>query len=159
MLSEQDEAELLARFAQGDLRAAQALTDLLAPRLLRFATRMLADRAEAEDVTQDTMLRLWRMAPDWEAGHAKPSTWAFRVARNLCTDSLRRRRPTEPEMPDLADGGLGADARLMQAARAQALDAALAQLPERQREAVILPHRRAVEPRNCRHPDGGRGSG
>ena len=55
MLSEQDEAELLARFAQGDLRAAQALTDLLAPRLLRFAARMLGDRSEAEDVTQDTM--------------------------------------------------------------------------------------------------------
>jgi RNA polymerase sigma-70 factor (ECF subfamily) len=140
VLSEQDEAELLARFAQGDLRAAQALTDLLAPRLLRFATRMLGDRTEAEDVTQDTMLRLWRMAPDWEAGQAKPSTWAFRVARNLCTDRLRRRKPMVPEMPDLADDALGVDARMMQDARAQALDAALAQLPERQREAVILRH-------------------
>lgn len=140
MLSQQDEADLLARFAQGDLRGAQALTDLLAPRLLRFAARMLGDRAEAEDVTQDTMLRLWRMAPDWEAGQAKPSTWAFRVARNLCTDRLRRRKPMVPEMPDLPDDTAGADAQMMQAARAQALDAALAQLPDRQREAVILRH-------------------
>lgn len=140
MLSRQEEAELLARFAQGDLRAAQALTDLLAPRLLRFSTRMLADRSEAEDVTQDTMLRLWRIAPDWDAGQAKPSTWAFRVARNLCTDRLRRRKPMVPEMPNLPDDTAGADARLMQDARAQALDAALAHLPDRQREAVILRH-------------------
>lgn len=140
MLSQQDEGDLLALFAQGDLRAAQTLTDLLAPRLLRFAARMLGDRAEAEDVTQDTMLRLWRIAPDWSSGSAKPSTWAFQVARNLCLDRLRRRKPMVPDLPDLPDTAAGADARLMQAARAQALDAALAQLPDRQREAVILRH-------------------
>lgn len=140
MLSEQDEADMLLRFAQGDLRAAQALTDALAPRVLRFAARMLSDWTEAEDVTQDTMLRLWRMAPDWQSGQAKPSTWAFQVARNLCTDRLRRRKPMVPEMPDLPDTSAGADARLMQTARAAALDAALAQLPDRQREAVILRH-------------------
>lgn len=138
--TERDQAQLIARVAEGDQPAAVMLTDLLAPRLLRYAARMLGDRAEAEDVVQETMLRLWRIAPDWQPGLAQPSTWVFRVAANLCTDRLRRRKPMAAEMPDLADPAEGVDARMMQEQRAQALEAALLQLPERQREAVILRH-------------------
>lgn len=135
-----EQAALLARVVAGDQSAAAALTDLIAPRVLRYAARMLGSREEAEDVTQEAMLRLWKMAPDWQAGLAEPATWVFRVARNLCTDRLRRRRPMVPELPDLPDPALGQDARLMRAARAHALEAALLDLPERQREAVILRH-------------------
>ena len=138
--AEPDQAALLARVAAGDRQAAEALTDLIAPRLLRFAARMLGDLAEAEDVTQEAMLRLWRMAPDWQPGAAQPSTWVFRVASNLCTDRLRRRRPMQEAMPDLPDPAAGADAGLMAQARARALEAALLALPERQRQAVILRH-------------------
>jgi RNA polymerase sigma-70 factor (ECF subfamily) len=135
-----EQAALLARVVAGDQSAAAALTDLIAPRVLRYAARMLGSREEAEDVTQEAMLRLWKMAPDWQAGLAEPATWVFRVARNLCTDRLRRRRPMVPELPDLPDPALGQDARLMRTARARALEAALLDLPERQREAVILRH-------------------
>jgi RNA polymerase sigma-70 factor (ECF subfamily) len=135
-----DQAQLLARFAGGEMRAAEVLTDLIAPRLLRYAARMLGDPVEAEDIVQETMLRLWRIAPEWQAGQAQPMTWAFRVATNLCTDRLRRRRGGVPEMPELPDGAPGQDAVLMRNARAKALQAALMQLPERQREAVVLRH-------------------
>ena len=138
--SDMDQAALLARFAAGDRRAAEALTDLIAPRILRFAARMLGDRAEAEDVTQEAMLRLWRVAPDWQDGAAQPATWVYRVASNLCTDRLRRRRKTLDEMPDLPDMSLSQHAQMMQTARVQALESALARLPERQRQAVILRH-------------------
>lgn len=138
--TEPDQADLLARGAAGDSLAASALTDMIAPRILRYAARMLGDLAEAEDIVQDTMLRLWRMAPDWQSGHAQPSTWAYRVAANLCTDRLRRRRPMLPELPDLEDPSLSQDARLMQARRAEALGSALLRLPERQRQAVVLRH-------------------
>nr|WP_245770901.1 sigma-70 family RNA polymerase sigma factor [Natronohydrobacter thiooxidans] len=135
-----EQAALLARVVARDQSAAAALTDLIAPRVLRYAARMLGSREEAEDVTQEAMLRLWKMAPDWQAGLAEPATWVFRVARNLCTDRLRRRKPMVPELPDLPDPALGQDARLMRTARARALEAALLDLPERQREAVILRH-------------------
>ena len=135
-----EDGALLARFARGDRLAAQVLTDRLAPRILRFAARMLGDRAEAEDVTQETMLRLWRVAPDWQDGGATPATWAFRVASNLATDRLRRKRGGVPELPELVDDSPSTDARLMQDARARALEAALQHLPERQRQAVILRH-------------------
>ncbi len=135
-----EQSALLARVAKGDGQAAALLTDMIAPRVLRYAARMLGNRDEAEDVTQEAMLRLWRMAPDWEAGNAQPSTWVYRVAANLCTDRLRRRRPMAPELPDVADEALTQDARMMQQARARALEAGLMQLPDRQREAVILRH-------------------
>ncbi|TVS03240.1 MAG: sigma-70 family RNA polymerase sigma factor [Rhodobacteraceae bacterium] len=135
-----DQTQLLARFASGEMRAAEALTDLIAPRLLRYAARMLGDSVEAEDIVQETMLRLWRIAPEWQEGQAQPMTWAFRVAANLCTDRLRRRRGGVPEMPELADETPGMDARIMTRARAEALQAALMCLPERQREAVVLRH-------------------
>lgn len=64
-----DEDVLLAH-ASGDPRAAGALTQRVLPRVLAQALRMLANRAEAEDVAQDAMLQLWRIAPDWRRGEA-----------------------------------------------------------------------------------------
>ena len=56
------------------------------------------DTASAEDVAQETMLRLWRVAPEWRQGETKVTTWAYRVATNACLDELRRRR-RHPEDP------------------------------------------------------------
>ena len=136
-----DEALLIA-FGNGDAGAARALTLRLTPRILGFATRMLGgDRAEAEDVAQDAMLRLWKVAAEWRQGEAKVTTWLFRVVTNLCTDRLRKIRGVGLDtIPEPEDSAPGADERLQQAARAKALDAALAELPERQRQAVILRH-------------------
>lgn len=136
-----DEA-LLVLYANGDAQAARALTLRLTPRVLSFATRMLGgDRAEAEDVAQDAMLRLWRIAPKWRQGEAKVSTWLFRVVSNLCTDRLRKRRGVGlDEVADPTDDAPGAEARMQAASRAEALERALAQLPDRQREAVVLRH-------------------
>jgi RNA polymerase sigma factor (sigma-70 family) len=142
--SDVDEAALLAAFAQGDPAAARVLTDRLLPRVFRFAARILGDRAEAEDVAQEAMLRLWRQAPNWRPGEAQVATWVYRVSSNLCTDRLRRRRsrPTAPlqDAGDPADGAPGSEARLHQVARLAALQGALAELPDRQRQAVVLRH-------------------
>ncbi len=107
----------------------------------RTARRLLGDEAEAEDVAQEAMLRLWRIAPEWRAGEAKVTTWLYRVAVNLCTDRLRRRRGVALDaVPEPEDGAPGAAAGLMEADRMAALDAALMALPERQRQAVVLRH-------------------
>lgn len=132
---------LLDLYGQGDLAAARALTLRLTPRVLGYAARLLADRAEAEDVTQEAMLRLWKLAPDWRSGEAKVSTWLYRVVSNLCTDRLRRVRGVDIDaVPEPEDNQPAADERLQQATRMAALDKALATLPDRQREAVVLRH-------------------
>ena len=92
-LSELEDDALLVLYANGDRDAARLLTARLAPRLLGHAQRLLGDRAEAEDVVQEAMLRLWRIAPDWRPGEAKFSTWLHKVALNLCYDRLRKRKP------------------------------------------------------------------
>lgn len=144
-LTDASDEALLALYANGDRAAARALTLRLTPRVLGYATRLLAgDRAEAEDVAQEAMLRLWRIAPDWRRDEARVTTWLYRVATNLCTDRLRarRRRATAPidDTPDIADTTPGVESALIAADRMAALESALGQLPERQRQAVVLRH-------------------
>ena len=140
-LSDVSDEALLVLYANGDPGAARALTLRLTPRVLGFAARMLSDRTEAEDVTQEAMLRLWRMAPDWQQGEARVATWLYRVASNLCLDRLRRSRPRGlDEVAEPEDATPGVVARLIAADRALALDEALAALPDRQRQAVVLRH-------------------
>lgn len=135
-----DEA-MLVLFANGDGSAAQVLTMRLTPRVFNHAFRMLGDRAEAEDVAQEALIRLFKIAPDWRQGEAKVTTWLYRVTANLCTDRLRKTKGValdaiaEPE-----DERKSAAQTLQDKARADALQAALEGLPDRQRQAVVLRH-------------------
>ena len=136
-----EDVELLARFAKGDRAAAQVLTARLAPVVYTQAFRMLGDRAEAEDITQDSLLRLWHAAPDWQAGQAKVTTWLYRVTSNLCIDKMRKsKRHSSGAVPEMPDNGPDMERRLQDRARAQALRAALRDLPNRQKQAIILRH-------------------
>ncbi|MDZ4362763.1 RNA polymerase sigma factor, partial [Brevundimonas sp.] len=90
---------------------------------------------------QETFVRAWKQAGSWKPGGARFDTWLHRVGLNLCYDRLRRRRevPTESP-PDRPDEGPAPDRGLIAADTAQRVDAALAALPERQREALVLCH-------------------
>jgi RNA polymerase sigma factor (sigma-70 family) len=138
-----DEA-LLVLYANGDPDAARLLAQRLVPRVLGYATRLLGDRAEAEDIAQEVMLRLWRAAPEWRSGEAQVSTWVYRVAANLCTDRLRSVKRKGAQALDAVaepeDGAPTVLSAMIVADRQAALQAALAQLPDRQREAVVLRH-------------------
>ncbi len=135
-----DEA-LLLLYANGDPAAPRQLTLRLTPRLFGHAFRLLGDRAEAEDVTQDALLRLWKIAPEWRQGEAQVTTWLYRVVANLCTDRFRKRRGVAlDEVPEPEDETASAAERMQDQARADALQGALNALPDRQREAVVLRH-------------------
>ncbi|WP_339933363.1 RNA polymerase sigma factor [uncultured Brevundimonas sp.] len=133
--------DLVRRVGQGDPAAIQTMVARKLPRMLALAQRMLGDPVEAEDVAQEAMLRAWRQAPRWTPGKAKFDTWLHRVALNLCYDRLRRRReiPTDT-LPERADDSASADRGLMAVETGLRVDAALARLPERQREAIVLCH-------------------
>lgn len=134
---------LLTLFANGDREAALALTARLTPIVMAHAYRMLGNRDEAEDVAQDAMMRLWKIAGEWRQGEAKVTTWLYRVVANLATDRLRKRKrggPALEDVPEPMDEALGPAETLEARQRQAVLQEALAELPERQRQAVILRH-------------------
>lgn len=128
----------ITRAAAGDPSAVSWLVDRYSPGVLGLATRMLGDRMEAEDVTQETFLRAWKALPTWEP-RARFSTWLHRVALNLCYDVLRKRRESLPgELPEMTDPELTPPERLLQTERVKAIETAIANLPERQAAALTL---------------------
>lgn len=141
-MTEVSDEALLVAYGNGDRAAAQALTLRLTPRIFGYAARVLSDRTEAEDVVQEAMLRLWKIAPDWRQGEAQVSTWLYRVTVNLCTDRLRKsgRSVDIDAVAEPEDGQPSAVATMIDTDRAKALQAALDTLPERQRQAVVLRH-------------------
>jgi RNA polymerase sigma-70 factor (ECF subfamily) len=133
--------ELLIRIADGDPAASRALVARKLPRILGLAQRMLGDKTEAEDVAQEAFLRVWRQAPKWRPGEARFDTWLHRVSLNLCYDRLRRRREiSTDDPPEVVDDGPAPDRGLEAEDTGRRVGQALAKLPDRQREAVVLCH-------------------
>lgn len=132
------DAALMARLQQGEVAAYRELMDQHVRPVLNYSYRLLGSRAEAEEVTQEVFLRLWKLET-WSP-EARVISWLLRVAHNLCTDRLRRRR-------EVGDSGVEAstDSRrpshiLEQRERVEAIRAAIDRLPERQRAALVMSH-------------------
>ncbi|CUX66022.1 MULTISPECIES: RNA polymerase sigma factor [Agrobacterium] len=138
MVSDPD-AKLVADVAAGDIRAMRALVEAKLPRIMALASRMLGDPVEAEDVAQETFLRIWKHAGTWRQGAARFDTWIHRVALNLCYDRLRKRREVSVAQPsDLVDARMSSETAGVDMDEGEAVGRALSLLPERQREAIIL---------------------
>jgi RNA polymerase sigma-70 factor (ECF subfamily) len=134
-MSVDPDEELVRRVGAGDPAAVQALVARKLPRILSFAARMLGDAAEAEDVAQETFLRIWRHASSWRRGDARFDSWIHRVTLNLCYDRLRRRREwVTDDLPEMVDPAPLPDAR----EEPQGIERALQAIAPRQREAIIL---------------------
>lgn len=134
--------QLVAVGRRRDREAFAALFRFFAPRLKRYFLRIGCPARQAEDLVQETMLRVWDRADRYDPGRAQASTWIFTVARNLRLDSLRGERRPEPEseallgaLPDPSDG---ADLMLESHRREERVRAALAALPEDQLEILQL---------------------
>jgi len=135
------DAELLARVGRGEPRAVREMVEKKLGRLLALAERLLGRRGEAEEVAQEVFVRLWKQAPHWQPGRARFDTWLHRVALNLCYDRLRRRREEvlDDDADDAAaDPAAAPDAQLQAKQRGRRVARALAELPQRQREALVL---------------------
>lgn len=136
-----DDAVLLAQVAKGDEGAFSTLVDRHLPAVLAVARRMLRDDAEAEDMAQEAMLRLWRASDRLEINDYGARPWLRRVVSNLCIDRVRAGRNTSvvDEVPEQARPADQVHALERQEA-SQRVDAALKALPERQRLALVLFH-------------------
>lgn len=140
-VADEDDDQLLARAGGGDAAAFRQLVNRHLGLVVAVARRVLNDEAEAEDVAQDVMLRLWNTGGTLEVQGAGLRPWLRRVTSNLCIDRIRGRRRTvvTDEVPE----------QLQEPTQTQQLDErdlgkrvgeVMARLPERQRIALSLFH-------------------
>ena len=133
------DAGLMLAYQNGDERAFAELFELYAPMLERYFVRHGKRSADAEDLTQETFLRLVRSRADFRPGEAlRP--WLFTIARNVCHDHGRRaqRRPEAPYEVDTLEAPQACigDHALDHAKRTEALTSALQLLPAAERRLV-----------------------
>lgn len=133
--------EALEQVRLGDETGATRLFQRWSGPLLKFTGRMLGDRAEAEEVTQDVFLRVIERAGQYD-GRASVASWLFAIAANACRDRLRRsaRRPSVPleAVAEAPGPDLPVDLRLVERQRRDAVRRALAHLSNEQRDVLVL---------------------
>lgn len=143
-----DEAELMARYCNGDRAAFHELYACVAPRLLHYLLRMAGDRARAEDLLQLTFLKLHKARAAYVRG-ADPLPWLYAIAHRTFIDDARKHKRARVHLAAAADGVPEVAADLTGAPVADAVAgpdpelaratlAALERLPANQREAVVL---------------------
>ena len=139
--------QLLAQAASGEASALEALYDRYAPAVMGLALKLLADRAAAEEVVQETFWRVWRSAGSFRSQRGTVAAWLFGIARNFIIDVCRRRRvrpqaALDDDAAQRIEGAPDPDADVAESARlairhAQ-VRAALSALPDAQRRVIEL---------------------
>jgi RNA polymerase sigma-70 factor (ECF subfamily) len=140
-VKDETDAVLVSAVARGDAGAFRVLTERHLVAVHRLSARMLGDPNEAEEVAQDTFLKLWTHASRWRAddrdGQVLP--WLRSIAMNACIDRLRRRRfNSGEEIPERQDEAASAAERIDQCRLGALVSSALGALADRQRAAIIL---------------------
>lgn len=138
--SEDDDDLLLEGIANEEEHAFRRLMERHTRPLLALASRVIGNSADAEEVLQETFLKVWAMAPRWRAdGRARCSTWVYRVVLNASLD-VRRRRPLGPleEAERHADEQADGLDRAVARQREAMVRESMAELPHRQRAALSL---------------------
>lgn len=140
-----EDAELLRAVARGDESAFARVYDRYSPILLGLLLRILRSRAEAEDVLQEVFLQVWQRAHSFDAGRGRAFTWLVTLARSRAIDRLRSvgsreraARASVEEAPPESEPAEWADNAAIRTERAEAVRAALAELPEEQRQVLLL---------------------
>jgi RNA polymerase sigma-70 factor (ECF subfamily) len=147
--------QLMASAQRGDQDAYGQLVDRLTDRIYGLAFRLLGNVQDSQDITQDTFIRMWQSRHRWSPRGAV-STWAYRIAMNLCLNRLRSRKrwrlfsinphPDESNVSaDLkADTNNSPEILLEQEDLKRHLESAISQLPPRERASIILRHQEGL---------------
>jgi RNA polymerase sigma factor (sigma-70 family) len=137
-LSHLTDEELMVRFCDGDDSAFQTLFERLGPAVQRFLTSMVRDRALVDDLTQVTFLSVVRSRDRYQRG-AAVSPWVISIAANAARDTLRRKNLGIEQLSQTGEqADASVDAPNTDPGLRKELEKALSQLPESQREAVVL---------------------
>ena len=137
-----DDDALMERTARGEEAAFRLLVQRWEKEVLAFLISMLGSTEEAEDLVQDTLVKVYRQAGRYQS-EGKFRSWLFRIAGNLARSRLRRRKILrwvnfDQAGHDQAHPGPGPQQQLEEKESAALVRAALVGLPHRQRQALLL---------------------
>ena len=142
MPSKTHDDALMAATARGEEAAFRLLVQRWESQVRAFLIHMLSSVEEAEDLTQDTFVQVFRKAARYH-GEGKFQSWLFRIAGSLARSKLRRRKilgwvSFNPDFHDRADQNDSPARQLERKNDAERVRAAMANLPQRQRQALVL---------------------
>jgi RNA polymerase sigma-70 factor (ECF subfamily) len=133
--------------SRGDTAALEELIGRHQTLVIGTVARMLGSNSEVEDIAQQVFIRVWKSAARYEP-RAKFTTWLLKITRNLVFNELRRSKrhahvpmqpePNAEEIPLKDETAAAPDASLLETELQQAIEQAIAGLPESQRMAVVL---------------------
>lgn len=134
-----DDRQLFQHIGLGDKAAMTEFVSRYYNRIKDFAFRHLNRLADAEDVAQETFIRVWHKAPQWQDRQLPPQSWLYRITYNLCIDELRKRKPQcdVDEQYDLTNED-SPEGNIYQQQKDTMLAAAMRSLSEGQRTAIVL---------------------
>lgn len=140
---ELDDDTLLERIAAKDRQAFRLLMERHGRMAMAMAQRVMENGSDADDVVQDAFLKVWTTASRWQPGRAAFSTWLYRVVLNLCIDRKRQRPLSSLEELDGNTVGEKNTAHkeieaTLNRQRHTAIMKAMEELPEKQKEALLL---------------------
>lgn len=145
----QEEIELVAAMGRGSSDALAALYDRYSPMLMALAVRVLRDPAEAEEILQEAFLQAWRQAKRYDPARSSVVTWLVLLTRSRAIDRLRSRRVVDRTHDQARHGAAlhespAGPRRVQQMDRRRRIRAALAELPEEQRQVVEYAYYRGM---------------
>ncbi|CAN5907408.1 sigma-70 family RNA polymerase sigma factor [soil metagenome] len=132
-----DDAHLVTRAKAGSVDAFEELVHRHRDRAFRVALRMVGDRGEAEDITQDALVAAWRSLDGFRADSAF-TTWLHRIVLNRCLNALRARRETEPLPDDRASARPSTERTVEARIKLEDVRQAILQLTPEQRGPLVL---------------------
>ena len=141
MQEEVSDEMLMAAIASGDQRSFRTLMGRHMKGTIRLSERILLSPSEADDVAQEAFFRVWQHAPRFDPARARFKTWLYRIVLNLAIDRKRTRvsEPIETVHNHSSEDGSALD-QVIDAEERRQVQAAMAQLPDRQRAAIALFH-------------------
>jgi len=149
--ADKEDPQLMASIAQGNKAAMAEFVTRHIKRIKDFALRYVGPYGDVDDVVQETFFRVWRKAPQWQDKKLPPMNWLYRIAYNLCIDTIRKRKlqvsideleeKTSNEKQEIVSPVAGLpENNIANMQTKETLAIAFDTLPERQRTAMILCH-------------------
>ncbi|MHB1392807.1 MAG: RNA polymerase sigma factor [Clostridia bacterium] len=135
--------EIVNQCLAGDVNAFEVLIERYKKAIFNTAFRMMGNREEAEDVSQEAFIRMYNSLAKYNPEY-KFMTWALKVTTNLCLDSLRKRKGEVPidEGFEIKDGKDTPEEEYIRKESQKLVQDAIMKLPEKYREFLILFHHR-----------------